>query len=290
MSGSIPLSAGIPFGLFRPLQKNFNATIRGVVASHNESPTAALGISFYYCDGISVESCAAQGQRSVGGEAHGFEVGGTVGITGGDSVNITFKDCVAQGNGGDQSLSSVGFRIRSPDARIVIDNCIANGNNGGTQRAAGVLIDAPNGNRFKGTFGVDRMVVSNSNIHANGTENVDLSGGIVVYRNTETDDDLPISYILIDHNIISHNFGDGIRRDADVNRFVIKKNEIIDNTRVGVNLLQDNAVNTILLKNIAVTNAEGNYFGVPDEAIITVVYPQLGEECGGLRNWSVNEQ
>lgn len=290
MSGSIPLSAGIPFGLYRPLQKNFNATIRGVVSCHNSSPTTSLGISFYYCDSISVEACTAQGQRSIGGKAHGFEVGGTIGITGGDSVTITFKDCVSQGNGDDKSLSSVGFRIRSADARVVIDNCIANGNNGGTKRAAGVFIDAPNGNLFKGTFGVDRVVVSNSVINANGTEEVDLSGGIVIYRNTEKDD-LPISHILIDHNIISHNFGDGIRSDGDIYRLVIKKNEIINNSNYGVILLNEGPINTILLKNIAVTNEAGNYSGVAESAILFVVYPQLGGgECQGLRNWSVADQ
>ena len=292
MRGSLPFRSGLPYGLYRPLDKNSSATIRNVVAANNSSPIKSVGISFCCSDSVSVENCTAQGQKSDGGQAHGFEVAGTIGtigIIGSDSNNINFKNCVAQGNGNIKAVSTVGFYIGTNDARVVIDNCVANGNCNGTNISAGILVNAPNGLLFKGTFGVSRLVISNSTIHANGTESVNLSGGIVVYNNQKADD-LPIDYLLIDQNIISHNFGDGIRSDGNIERFVIKRNEIIDNTDVGINLLTTGSTNTIVIKNIAVTNDGGNYVGVSNEAIIFVVYPQLGVECDNLRNWSVVTQ
>lgn len=266
MSGSVPYTIGQCLGIDVALQQNYDAVIENHVSNSNRGLLDTDGLALAYVNGIAVNNCVAEGNRSDEGFGVGFLSLGTSGLPGGTNSNIVFRNCIAQSN------TQAGFWIAAPSTAVVVEKSVANGN--GSQ---GVLIWAPpNSFITPGAAGVDRIVIKDNTLNHNA------AGGIVLLQGPE---DLVITEVVIEDNTVSHNTGSGILLEGPIGQTAIKSNKLYHNLTQGIALVGTPATN-LVAKNVVYSSTGFNFVGVPPATIIDATVSVLPDTVG-LKNVSI---
>lgn len=309
-SGSVDYTIGpCTTGVDYPFTQDVNILIENCSSLDNFGGITCSGFRFAFGDGARIKNCTASGNnsgapsipqnpqgnvRKVKDEPEpepdpnygcGFRFQGE--LPGGVTTANVMENCVAVRNGTSGGNYNAGIIISQGVNNLQIKNCNIN-DNGGTSTPSGPFNNIVSGGiitriSFQDEGTINGVIIDGCTIISNGSENAQVSGGIIIGNDAFGVLDYNVDHILIQNCTITYNKGDGINVDYPIPHVIVKNNEIDENTLIGLRIGEN--VGAVVLKNLAILN-NPNYEGVSTNSIIEATQETLPENVG-LKNVSI---